>query len=126
VQRLLGVLAGVCGALFCFHVVVGTADARRVALVIGNAEYKVGPLANPVNDATAVAEAFGKLGFDKVLLRKNLGAEAFRAALLEMSRESAGAELGVVYFAGHGTEVAGTNFLIPVDARAGEGERSEP
>jgi len=91
---------------------------RRVALVIGNADYKIGPLANPVNDATAVAEAFEKaLGFDKVILRKNLTFDGFRAALMELAREVAGAELGVVYFAGHGTEVAGKNFLIPVDAR---------
>jgi formylglycine-generating enzyme required for sulfatase activity len=91
---------------------------KRVALVIGNADYKVGPLANPVNDATAVAEAFQKaLGFDKVLLRKNLTFDGFRAALMELGREVAGSELGVVYFAGHGTEVAGKNFLIPVDAR---------
>src|SRR5262245_7364252 len=93
------------------------AEARRVALVIGNAEYKLGPLANPANDAAAVAEAFEKqLKFDKVLLKRNLSFIDFRAALAELSRESAGADLGVVYFAGHGIEVAGRNFLIPVDA----------
>ena len=93
------------------------AQARRVALVIGNADYKVGPLANPVSDAAAVAEAFEKqLKFDKVILRRDLGAEAFRAALLELSRETSGADLGVVYFAGHGIETGGKNFLIPVDA----------
>jgi hypothetical protein len=97
------------------------AEARRVALVIGNADYRVGPLQNPVNDAVAVAETFQeRLGFDKVILRKNLGFDGFRAALIEMSRASAGAELGVVYFAGHGTEVGGRNFLIPVDARLGK------
>ena len=91
---------------------------KRVALVIGNAAYKVGPLQNPMNDAAAVAEVLqNKLKFDKVLLRQNLGFEAFRAALLELSREAAGAEVGLVYFAGHGTEVNGRNFLIPVDAR---------
>jgi uncharacterized caspase-like protein len=73
--------------------------------VIGNAEYKVGPLQNPVNDAVAVAEAFEtRLKFDKVMLRKNLDRNGFRAALNEMSHESADAELGVVYFAGHGIE----------------------
>jgi len=92
------------------------AEARRVALVIGNADYKVGPLQNPVNDAAAVAKAFEALGFDKVTLKENLGAEDFRATLSEMSHESTGAELGVVYFAGHGVEVAGRNYLIPTDA----------
>src|SRR5262245_56050737 len=88
-------------------------EAKQVALVIGNGHYKIGPLANAVIDATAVAETFEKaLGFDKVILRRNLGFHGFRAALLEMARESAGADLGVVYFAGHGTEVNGRNFLI--------------
>jgi uncharacterized caspase-like protein len=100
-----------------FH--AGPAEARRVALVIGNAAYKVGPLANPVNDAVAVAAVLGRLGFDKVILKKNLGVDGFRAALAEIARESVAAELGLVYFAGHGTEVAGRNFLIPVDARLG-------
>ena len=95
----------------------GPADAKRVALVVGNADYKVGPLQNPINDATAVAEAFGKLGFDKVVLKRNLGIEQFRAALLELSQAALGADLGVVYFAGHGMESNGRNFLIPIDAR---------
>jgi uncharacterized caspase-like protein len=93
------------------------AEARRVALVIGNAAYKVGPLQSPVNDATAVAEAFERqLKFDKVMLGKDLGYEAFRAVLLEFVREASNAKFGVIYFAGHGIEVAGRNFLIPVDA----------
>ena len=75
----------------------GPAYAKRVALVIGNADYKVGPLQNPVNDATAVAEAFLKLGFEKVILKRNLGAEAFRAALREIAREARGADLGRLF-----------------------------
>jgi len=93
------------------------AQARRVALVIGNAAYKVGPLANPVNDAAAVADALEKqLNFDKVILKRNLTGDAFRAALREMAQEAVGAEFGVIYFAGHGMEVAGRNYLIPTDA----------
>jgi tetratricopeptide (TPR) repeat protein len=90
---------------------------RRVALVIGNASYKVGPLQNPVNDAKAMADVLrDTLKFDKVMLRLNLEFDAFRTALREFSRESAGADLGLVYFAGHGTEVAGKNYLVPIDA----------
>ena len=110
----LGRLVALCCTLAALH--VPAAEAKRVALVIGNAAYKAGPLQNPVNDATAVAAALGGLGFDKVILRKNLGVSAFRAALDEMARESTGADLGAIFFAGHGTEVAGRNFLIPVDA----------
>jgi tetratricopeptide (TPR) repeat protein len=99
------------------------AKGRRVALVIGNASYKVGPLENPAKDAAAVAEALEKLGFDKVMLRRDLTLEGFRTALREFARETMGADIGMVYYAGHGSEVGGRNFLIPVDAnlaRAGD------
>jgi formylglycine-generating enzyme required for sulfatase activity len=92
-------------------------QARRVALVIGNADYRIGRLANPVNDAEAVAQAFtAQLKFDTVLLPKDLKLDAFRAALRELARAARGAELGVVFFAGHGIETGGRNFLIPTDA----------
>jgi hypothetical protein len=116
IPRIAGALALLC-SLLALH--VPEAEAKRVALVIGNAAYKIGSLQNPVNDASAVAAALEAMGFDKVIMRNNLGVQAFRAALAEMARESAGADLGVVYFAGHGTEVAGRNFLIPIDATLG-------
>jgi hypothetical protein len=96
---------------------IAPAEAKRVALVIGNSGYKVGPLANPGRDADAVAGVFLRLGFDKVLLRKDLGVDTMRTALRELNREAAGAEIAVLFYAGHGTEVAGRNYLIPVDAR---------
>jgi hypothetical protein len=120
-RYVVGLLAAIC----CAALADGRftpAEAKRVALVIGNAEYKIGPLRNPVNDAAAVAVALEKqLRFDKVILKRNLGFSAFRAALIEMARESADADLGLVYFAGHGTEVGGRNFLIPVDATLATG-----
>src|SRR5262249_37754084 len=58
-----------------------------------------------------------KLDFDKVILRKDLGAEAFRAALREFSREATGAEAAVVFYAGNGFQVDNRNYLVPVDAR---------
>jgi hypothetical protein len=98
--------------------VASPADARRVALVIGNADYKIAALESPVSDAVAVAEAIGQqLRFDKVILKRDLGAEGFREALRELARETRGAEVGLLYFAGHGVEVGGRNYLIPVDAR---------
>src|SRR5262245_10660156 len=104
-------------AIAAFSTSPAIAD-KRMALVVGNSAYSVGPLESPVNDASAIAEAFQrKLGFDDVRLKTNLGADAFRMALLEFARDSAGADIGVVYFAGHGTESGGRNFLIPVDAR---------
>jgi hypothetical protein len=90
---------------------------RRVALVVGNSAYKLGPLANPVNDAEAVADALERqLKFSKVLLRKNLDRVAFSAALKELAREAHGAEVGLVFFAGHGIESKGRNYLVPTDA----------
>ena len=89
---------------------------KRVALVIGNANYtKVGPLANPVNDARAVADALRRLGFAVVLgldTRKTEMEDAIRA----FSTEAQGAETGLFYYAGHGIQVAGRNYLLPVDA----------
>ena len=94
-----------------------SADARRIALVIGNADYKIGRLANPVSDAEAMAGALkSQLKFDKVILRKDLKLDVFRDALRELAGEAAGAELGVIFFAGHGIEVRGRNYLIPTDA----------
>lgn len=116
-QYFVRLAAGLCGLLACLLLSAGSAQARRVALIIGNADYKVGPLQNPVNDATAIADAFeNKLRFDNVILKKNVGAEAFRVALGEFRQRATGADLAVIYFAGHGIEIGGRNFLIPVDA----------
>jgi len=94
------------------------AEARRVALVIGNAEHKFLPvLKNPINDATDLAATLEKLNFDRVILKKDLGVEDFRAALSELSHEAKDAEAAVVFFAGNGIQVDGRNYLIPVDAR---------
>jgi uncharacterized caspase-like protein len=114
-KHALCVIGAACWALAVAF--AGPAEAKRVALVIGNTDYKVGPLANPGNDAAAIAEALERqLKFDTVILKRNLGADAFRAALRELARQALGAEYGVVFFAGHGIEVDGRNFLIPTDA----------
>jgi uncharacterized caspase-like protein len=94
------------------------AEARRVALVVGNANHKfLANLQNPINDAAAVAEALEKLNFDKVILKKDLGFAEFRIALREFSREAKGAEAGVVFFGGNGVQVGGRDYLVPVDAK---------
>lgn len=92
------------------------AQTKRVALVVGNSAYTVSPLTNPTNDADAVAAALTNLGFTTVL-RKDLGIEAMRSELAAFGRQATGAEMAVVFYAGHGTELSGRNFLIPVDAR---------
>jgi hypothetical protein len=90
---------------------------KRVALVIGNSDYKRGKaLANPANDSRAMAELLRKSGFHIVDARTNLGASEMRRALREFADHVVGAEMAVVYYAGHGIEVGGTNYLLPVDA----------
>src|SRR3954467_12176309 len=97
---------------------IGLSQARaaeRVALVIGNSAYEQLPrLANPVNDAADVSQSLERLGF-KVTTVKDAGFEKFRLALREFGRAAAGAEIAVVFYAGHGMEVAGENWLLPVD-----------
>lgn len=93
-----------------------TADGTRVALVIGNSAYQAVPnLPNPVNDATAVAESLERIGFD-VTIALDLDHASMRRALQDFELLVANADVAVVYYAGHGIQVGGTNFLIPVDA----------
>ena len=90
----------------------------RMALVIGNSKYKsAAVLPNPRNDAEAVAETFRRIGFKSVRLEYDLDREKLMNALRAFARESATADWAVVYYAGHGIEIAGVNYLIPVDAK---------
>jgi formylglycine-generating enzyme required for sulfatase activity len=104
--------------LFLFLVVATSAQAeKRVALVIGNGAYaKVGKLPNPTRDADAMEALFRKAGFDVVEAKRDLGFAAMRRALRDFSDHVHGADIAVVFYAGHGIEVNGTNYLIPVDA----------
>ena len=88
---------------------------QRVALVIGNGAYREGRLANPVNDARAMAEALERLGF-VVIRRENVKAREIGSALREFrSRLSPGA-VALFFYAGHGLQVRGVNYLPAVDA----------
>jgi formylglycine-generating enzyme required for sulfatase activity len=102
--------------LLLWFLVAFPAMAERVALVIGNSAYVHAPtLKNPVNDAQDVAEALNRLGF-VVHLGTDLGTDAMRGLLRDFSRDAEGAELALFFYAGHGLQVDGRNFLIPVDA----------
>jgi len=101
--------------------VVGTAAPAepRVALVIGNAAYPGDPLRNPVNDAREMARTLRGLGFT-VLLHENVGKRAMEDAMLEFGRRIAEGGVGLFFYAGHGMQVRGRNYLVPVDARIQE------
>jgi uncharacterized caspase-like protein len=91
---------------------------KRVALVLGNSAYQnVAPLANPVNDSAKIASTLTEAGFDVVDSRRDLSAADTRRALRDFADRSRDADIAVVYYAGHGIEVDGGNYLIPVDAR---------
>ncbi|MET0276730.1 MAG: caspase family protein [Pseudorhodoplanes sp.] len=92
------------------------AAAKRVALVIGNNDYRgVSPLSNPANDAGDVAAALKRLNFE-VQQVKNGTFDDMRKGLLEFARRARGSEVAIVFYAGHGIEVGGENYLIPIDA----------
>jgi Caspase domain len=112
--RLVGALAAV---FFAFSAAPAAAAAPlKVALIIGNGAYKDVPgLPNPVNDATDVAGAFLRLGFS-VRLLTNATYDDMRKALLDFSRKARDSEMAVLFFAGHGIELGGENWLVPVDA----------
>ena len=103
-------------ALF-FALTFTTHAAERVALVIGNDAYQhARPLKAAVNDATAIASSLQKLGFDTISA-SNAGLEQMVEAMETLKTKAAGAQAVLVYYAGHGIESQGANYLIPVDAK---------
>lgn len=89
---------------------------RKVALVIGNSAYLHAPaLSNPKNDAAAVAAKLRAIGYE-VQLEEDLTGQAFRVALGAFSESALHSDLALVFYAGHGIEMGGQNFLIPIDS----------
>jgi len=91
---------------------------RRIALIIGNGAYKnVHPLGNPPHDAKLIAAALRDVGFQTVTLSNDLTRDKFFEVLRAFASEAEKADWAVVYYAGHGFEIGGVNYLVPVDAR---------
>jgi hypothetical protein len=91
---------------------------RRVALVIGNSEYSSAAfLPNPRRDAKAVADALREVGFQTVDLALNLDRDAMAKALRAFRDQADTADWALIYFAGHGIEMSGVNYLVPIDAK---------
>jgi uncharacterized caspase-like protein len=88
---------------------------ERIALVIGNAAYRVDPLDNPVNDARLVAQSLRQAGFG-VRVHENLDRRALVEALRDFGNRLGENTIAVLYYAGHGLQLRDRNFLIPVDA----------
>ncbi len=103
--------------VFLTLTVTGASAEKRVALVIGNSAYQNAPrLTNPSNDAAIMAATLKKSGFDSVVLRPDVSKDSMRRALRDFADQARDADIAVVYYAGHGIEVDGGNYLIPVDA----------
>lgn len=107
------------GVLISFVLMAPAAHAaqERVALVIGNGAYiNATKLNNPVNDAGDIAQALRKIGFD-VVEGRDLDKRAMEAKILEFGRKLDRANIALFFYAGHGMQVGGRNFLIPTDAK---------
>ena len=93
----------------------GTREEPKIALLIGNSAYREAPLRNSVNDVRAMARTLRELGFT-VLAHENTTKRAMETAILEFGRRLADGGVGFFYYAGHGLQVRGRNYLVPVDA----------
>lgn len=110
------IVAALSMAAVAFCIAPAEAE-KRVALVIGNSAYKnVSQLANSTNDAKAISEMLRSAGFDAVELYENLNIREMRRAINDFSDIARHADTAVVYYSGHGIEVNGVNYLIPIDA----------
>ena len=121
VVRRLAVLAlALFAAVALFANLGGVAHAetgRRVALIVANAAYgEQRALSNPLRDGQLISDALNKAGFDVIELKTNLGRAAFEEALHRFQKDADGAQVAMIYYAGHGMERDGENWLIPTDA----------
>jgi uncharacterized caspase-like protein len=93
------------------------ANQKRIALIIGNSDYiNAGRLGNPINDARGMADALSSLGF-KVLKHEDLGQSDMKRVIDEFGSMLSQYDVSLVFYAGHGIQVNGKNYLIPVDAK---------
>ncbi|MDP2854468.1 MAG: caspase family protein [Smithellaceae bacterium] len=104
--------------LFLLFITVSLSAAaeQRLALVIGNGSYDAAPLANPVNDASDMAAALKKLGFT-VILKNNANLEVMEEAIEDFGNRLKKGGIGLFFYAGHGIQVYGSNYLIPIGAK---------
>jgi uncharacterized caspase-like protein len=115
---ILSVIALALG-LFCTVIWADRAFAeRRVALIIGNSAYQNAPiLPNPERDARGIADMFQKAGYEIVTTAFNVGNLDFKSTIRKFEDAVADADIAVIYYAGHGLNIHGTNYLIPIDAK---------
>lgn len=111
-----GIIVSFLLFFFAGHLPIWAATDQRVALVIGNSSYSTSPLANPVNDANDMASALRRLGF-YVILKKNANLKEMDDAVRDFGERLRRAGTGLFFYAGHGVQINGKNYLIPIGAR---------
>jgi len=110
------IFLALCILVLILPSIVSAATEQRIALVIGNSAYSSGPLKNPVNDATAMANQLQKLGFT-VILKKDADLRGMEDALTDFGDRLKRGGVGLFFYAGHGLQVGGSNYLVPIGAR---------
>ena len=117
-KRFLTIAAAIGSAMFLALMPNEALADRRVALVVGNSSYSAVPtLPNPTRDATAVAKLFRDAGFETVETYLDVGNLDFKRAIRKFEDTAVDADVAVLYYAGHGIEIGGTNYLVPIDAK---------
>ena len=99
--------------LLCFPLLVFSQEEKRLALVIGNANYDKGELKNPVNDALLIAETLKELEFDVILDTNLADKRSFKETIREFGNRRPDYDVAFVYYAGHGIQVGSENYLLP-------------
>ena len=113
-MRLVPILVRLTALLTTLALAQAQAPEPRTALVVGNADYSFGALTNPINDAEAVAKSLEEAGFE-VTLRTDADQAAMQAAIASFGDElKQKGGVGLFYFAGHGVQLSGENYLLPV------------
>ena len=97
---------------------------QRLALVIGNSAYQTAPLKNPLNDAEDMAVNLKNLGFE-IIIKKNADQRTMEDTIRYFGKQLRNGGVGLFYFTGHGMQVNGRNYLIPIDAKI-ESEADKP
>ena len=118
IKHLVSMVVGIAGAAILALFPNSAFADKRVALVIGNSAYEnVSKLPNPARDANSISQMFKNAGFDTVIMEHDVGNLAFKRAIRKFEDASADADIAVVFYAGHGIEIQGVNYLVPVDAK---------
>ena len=119
-MRLFGIFLRAFALLATLSLAQAQAPAPRAALVIGNADYSFGPLRNPKNDAEAMAKALEEAGFD-VTVATDADQTAMENAVHDFGAKlKSRGGVGLFYFSGHGAQIDGENYLIPVSLTSAE------